>query len=81
MNRTHISIDATDQSGFAISTKTLLLVAVVTGASLLAAGRMSAHVPDTTQIMPEPVMRTPVGFTDPDAELRPWLREAQPPTF
>ncbi len=82
MNRMHLRNDVTEQNGFATTAKTLLLVAVVTGGSVLAVGRMSAHAPDATLGTREPTMpAAPVVLADPDAELRTWLREAQPPTF
>ncbi len=82
MNRAHRSIDVNNRNGFSIAAKTLLLVAVVTAGSVLAVGRMSAHAPDATLGIREPAMpAAPVVLADPDAELRPWLREAQPPTF
>ncbi len=82
MNRAQFRIDATDQNGFAIAAKALLLAAAVAGGSFLAVGRMSAHAPNATLVTREPAMpAAPVVLADPDAELRPWLREAQPPTF
>ncbi len=81
MNRTHVSIDLTNQDGFAIAAKTLRLVAVVTGGGLLAVGKMSAHAPHATPGTRDRATHAPVILTDSDAELRPWLREAQSPTF
>ncbi|MFM9885573.1 MAG: hypothetical protein ACKVQT_21305 [Burkholderiales bacterium] len=81
MNRTHLRVGATDQYRFAISAKALLLATAVMGGSFLAVGKMIAQAPDPALVTQEPVMSAPVAFTDPDAELRPWLREAQAPTF
>ncbi|MFN0302816.1 MAG: hypothetical protein ACKVQU_20975 [Burkholderiales bacterium] len=82
MNRMHLRNDVTEQNGFATTAKALLLVAMMAGGGLLAVGKMSANVPDLTPGTLEPAMpAAPILLADPDAELRPWLREAQLPTF
>lgn len=74
---------STDQAGFATAAKVIVISLCATGIGVLATSHPS-HPPQLQSAS------TPAAFvavesaregTDPDAELREWLREPQPPTF
>ncbi len=71
------------QRGFATAAKALVVALGVTGVSLVATtGYQPRHEATATSAV---AVAGPVDATqsasDPDAELREWLREPQPPTF
>ena len=81
MRRMRSQISPTDQVGFATTAKALLLVAAVAGGGLLAAGNTTVETPPPLPSISEKIVAAQAAVSDPDAELRPWLHEAQPPTF
>jgi hypothetical protein len=81
MRPTHYQLACNDQVGFATTAKAMLLVAAVAGGGFLAAGKSSREAPVPTPGIGETIIAAQATISDPDAELRPWLREAQPPTF
>lgn len=74
---------STGQAGFATTAKVIVVSLCATGIGVLATSHPS-HPPQL-QATSNPAASVPIESaregTDPDAELREWLREPQPPTF
>lgn len=73
-----------EQRGFATAAKAIVVTVGVAGAGLVATTHREPRL-DVTSTSAAEAVASPGGTTraaiDPDAELREWLREPQPPTF
>ncbi|MFM9887341.1 MAG: hypothetical protein ACKVQT_30305 [Burkholderiales bacterium] len=81
MRPTRSRLARNDQLGFATTAKAMLLVLAFTGVGFLAAGHTEVATPLQPPSVGEKLIPAQAEVNDPDAELRPWLREAQPPSF
>ncbi len=81
MRPTRPQLARNDQVGFATTAKAMLLVFAVTGGGFLVAENSKVATPLQLPSVSENIVAAQSVVNDPDAELRPWLGEAQPPTF
>ncbi len=81
MRPTRSQLARNDQVGFATTAKAMLLAFAVTGGGFLVAENSKVATPLQLPSVSENIVAAQAVVNDPDAELRPWLREAQPPTF
>ncbi|MFN0299686.1 MAG: hypothetical protein ACKVQU_04940 [Burkholderiales bacterium] len=81
MRRMRCQLSPTDQVGFATTAKALLLVFAVVSGGFLVAGNTKVNAPGQLPNISENIIAAQAVVNDPDAELRLWLREAEPPSF